>query len=171
MPRKEGSWSYSKATVRVIREQYAIIKKKNGAVTPRNIVDHARDPENPLHRFFDWDNSVAGEKWRLEQAGGLLRRVQVYVTKDGVKQPMRVFVSTVKNDVRQYEETTEVLSNPVSARTFLDDMKRDLDGVVRRYEMYSFCKKSLKLVRAAIAALDAEMSVESERKGRKKKAA
>lgn len=162
MPRK-GGWGYSKATVRVIRSQFAIIRKKYGAVTARNVVDQARDPKNPLHRFFDWDDTSAAEKWRLEQAGGLLRRVQVFVSKDGVKQSMRVYVSTVKNDIRQYEETTEVLSNPVSSRAFLDAMKRDLDGVIRRYEMYSFCKKSLKLVRAAIAAIDAEV-VEKKRK-------
>jgi hypothetical protein len=140
----------------MIKAQYAIIRKKFGAVTPRNIVEYARNPKCPLHDYFEWDDSAAAEKWRLEQAGSLIRRVQVYVVKDGVKQPVRVYVSTVKNDVRQYEETTAVLSNPVSAHALLDSLRRDLESVTRRYEMYSFCKKSLKLIKAAIKELDQE---------------
>lgn len=153
MPHKP-SWGYSKATVRVIRAQYRIIRKRFGAVTPRNIVEHARDPQCPLHRFFDWDDTSAAEKWRLEQAGNLIRRVQVFVTRDGVKQPVRVYVSSVRNDVRQYEELTDVLTDKRSAASYIEELRRDLEAVVRRFETVKFCAKSLRLVRAAIEALD-----------------
>lgn len=153
---EKPSWGYSKATVRSIRAQYAAIRKQHGVVTPRLIVDSARDPDSPLHRFFEWDDSAAAEKYRLSQASDLIRRVQVFVTKDGVKQPVRVYASVVRDDVRGYEEITEVLKDEVSAASFMDAMRRDLESVIRRYEMYEWCEKSIGLLKKAIVALDAK---------------
>ncbi len=150
------SHAYSKATIRIIRSEYARLRKTHGAVTPVVIVDAARDPKSPLHRFFDWDDSSAAEKYRRSQAGELIRRVQVYITKDGLTQPIRVYASVLENDIRQYQELTEVMANKVTAAEFMAALKRDLEGVVRRYEAYDFCSKSLRLVKIAIQALDQE---------------
>jgi hypothetical protein len=144
----------SLATVRLIRARYKVIRAQYGAVTPRNIVDDARDPKSPLHRFFEWDNTAAAEAYRLSQAGDLMRRVQVYVTHEGVKQPARVYVSIVRNDIRQYEETTKAMTNPVSRQALLDQMKRDVESVIRRYKLFTYFSKSIKLLEKAIEELD-----------------
>lgn len=36
--------------------------------TPKQIVDRARDKTSELHKCFEWDDSKAAERWRLEQA-------------------------------------------------------------------------------------------------------
>lgn len=36
--------------------------------SPQEIVEKARDTSTELHKCFDWNDSIAGEKWRLEQA-------------------------------------------------------------------------------------------------------
>lgn len=165
----EKHHGFSLATVRLIRAQYKIIKEQYGAITPKNIVDYARDPKSPLHRFFEWDDSVAAEKYRLMQAGRLTRTLLVFeVKKDGAKVPTRVYVSHEKKGVRQYDELPEVLSDPISAQQFLDDMKRELDRVVRRFETYVFCAKSIKLVREAMKVLDEEIVKEKKRDSKKK---
>lgn len=62
------------------------------------------------------------------QAGSIIRRVFVYVERDGKSEPLRVYASVVRDGARSYEEVTEVLKDPVSKRQLLDAMRRDLDA-------------------------------------------
>lgn len=48
--------------------------------TPQGLVDAARDPANPLHRLFEWDDAVAAERHRCSVARRLITRYQVVVT-------------------------------------------------------------------------------------------
>ena len=43
------------------------LSKKNN-LTAREIVEEARKKNSPLHDFFEWDDSIAAEKYRLAQA-------------------------------------------------------------------------------------------------------
>jgi hypothetical protein len=49
--------------------------RATGPLTPERIEAHARDASHPLHAYFEWDDAVAGHKYRLEQARTLLRVV------------------------------------------------------------------------------------------------
>jgi len=66
-------------------------KQQKGELTPSDVVNDARNPNSPLHSFFEWSDSVAAEQYRLSQARGLIRAVvAVYVseTKPAVRQRM-----------------------------------------------------------------------------------
>lgn len=63
------------------RELTAIAAKKNGRLTPEEVVDEARDKDAPLHSFFEWDNKRGAEKYRLEQARRMIRGVTLVVTR------------------------------------------------------------------------------------------
>lgn len=54
----------------------------NGTITPDAVVIAASDENSVLHEYFDWDDSVAAKKWRIEQARVLIRKVQVIYTID-----------------------------------------------------------------------------------------
>jgi hypothetical protein len=49
------------------------------AVTPEELVKAARRHESPIHHLFEWDNSRAAAKYRLEQARSIMRSVVVEV--------------------------------------------------------------------------------------------
>lgn len=51
---------------RIIHDQLVALENE-GRLTPENVLELARDPRNPLHAFFTWDESAA-EKYRLRQA-------------------------------------------------------------------------------------------------------
>ena len=51
----------------------------DGVLTPSAVVESARDEGSPLHDKFEWDDGVAAEAWRLEQARRLIRTVKVVV--------------------------------------------------------------------------------------------
>lgn len=52
----------------------------HGLLTKPMVVEAARPAQSPLHDEFDWDDSEAAERWRLEQAGQLFRRIKVVIT-------------------------------------------------------------------------------------------
>jgi len=60
------------------------LQDKHGRITPNSVVDDARDPDSPLHGFFQWDDSKAAEAYRLDQARALIRRFPVVVTHETI---------------------------------------------------------------------------------------
>lgn len=54
--------------------------ERDGRLTAAGVLDSARDSASPLHRCFEWDDSVAGERYRLDQARRLIRSVRVEIT-------------------------------------------------------------------------------------------
>jgi len=45
--------------------------------TPRQIVDKARDKKTQLHKCFTWDNKVAAEQWRKQEARLLVGHLMI----------------------------------------------------------------------------------------------
>lgn len=45
--------------------------------TPQQIVDKARDNKTQLHRCFTWDNKVAAEQWRKQEARLLVGHLMI----------------------------------------------------------------------------------------------
>jgi hypothetical protein len=50
----------------------AEVIEEHGHVTAKELVELATPVDSPLHKFFDWDDEVAGEKWRVTQATAML---------------------------------------------------------------------------------------------------
>lgn len=73
----------------VRHELLALSDRSGGRLNPRTVVDRAREPEHPLHAFFEWDDTKAGEAFRLVQASALIREVKLQVVVES-KDPMRV---------------------------------------------------------------------------------
>lgn len=46
-------------------------------VKPQDIVKDAANPQSPYHKFFEWDDTKAGPKFRLQQARQLLQNLRV----------------------------------------------------------------------------------------------
>lgn len=97
-------------------EALEAIEAKNGEITPRLVVDAARESESPLHPCFEWDNSVAAEKFREDQARGVIRSIRVVFTaQEGIQaEPRRVYVNLQDEATgdRSYVPMARVLSEP-----------------------------------------------------------
>ena len=63
----------------IIATELSKLEDRNGRLTPEAVVEAARSPNSPLHDRFEWDNSKAGDCWRLEQARRLIRYVTVEI--------------------------------------------------------------------------------------------
>ena len=62
---KEGIGFFSKADANKVAEE---IRSIGDNATPQQIVDKARDESTELHKCFEWDDTVAAEQWRKQQA-------------------------------------------------------------------------------------------------------
>lgn len=110
------------------------IREEHGTLTPALLVELARDPGHPLHSRFEWDDRVAGEKWRLEQAGHLLR---VTERPDPTKpNELRAFMAVRGEDTptSEYVPTGEAFADPFTANLLLRQMKRDAASFHRRWK-------------------------------------
>lgn len=122
-----------------LRTQLTGIYKQHGELTPQIVVDEARPQDAPLHDRFEWDDSIAGEKYRLVQAQQLIRVVRQEFTspESGEKKFIRAFSSLheASEDSTQqgYAPTEEILENEVTRKILLRNMERDIAVLKTRY--------------------------------------
>ena len=119
-------------TSKHMKELIRLSKKNNGLLLPEEVVKAARDPSSPLHNNFDWDDTEAAEKWRLEQARQLIRvSVQVLA---GTNETHRVFVS-LENDRGKngYRLLVDVLGDDDLRRRLLDQAFKELKHFQDKY--------------------------------------
>jgi hypothetical protein len=118
-----------------LRDALTDIYRRHEALTPAIVVEEARPTGAPLHDRFEWDDSVAGEKYRQQQAADLIRSVKITMGRDeeGPK-TIREWVSVTRPDrPRSYEPLAEVVENDLSLRLVLQEMERDIAALRRKY--------------------------------------
>jgi hypothetical protein len=121
-----------------LRDHLQAIYDTHGKLTPAIVVAEASDPAHPLHGKFEWDDSVAGQRYREQQAGGLIRKVRIVVREATETEPehtVRGFHSTLDEDHKPvYRPLEEIASNPLAREMLLREMRRDIIALKRRYE-------------------------------------
>lgn len=84
----------------------------NGRLENAHVVAAARDKKSPLHPVFEWDDKKAAAAYRLDQAGDLIRAIDVVIVKDETEaRPIRAFVSVVRDKDRSYTSVQHALSD------------------------------------------------------------
>ena len=70
------------------------LEEKNGELTPALILEESRDENAVLHNCFEWNDGAAAEKYRLIQAGMIIRNITVKIEKHGTESRItRAFVN------------------------------------------------------------------------------
>ena len=118
------------------------LAEENGFITPRLVVDDARNPASPLHDYFDWNNKEAAEKWRIEQAKYLIRTISITVI-DEKRPEIRQFysiTSTPEMDTEEpqvYVTLNTILTDKEKRQEVIAYALRELRGWTERYRQYS----------------------------------
>ena len=55
------------------------IEKENGTITREILLESARSQDSCIHSLFEWNDTIAAEKYRLHQAGNVLSSLKVTV--------------------------------------------------------------------------------------------
>jgi hypothetical protein len=73
----DGVIEATKLTREAQQRLLEIAKQNSWTLTPEAVVDDARDPGSPLHASFEWDDSEAARKYRLDQARTVIRAFHI----------------------------------------------------------------------------------------------
>lgn len=122
-----------------LRDQLLAIYDQHEELTPALVVSEAREEAHPLHDRFEWDDSVAGESWRLHQAHELIRLAKVVYRPSPDKskeEKVRAFHAVRREDGFAYEPAEKVVTNPLLREMVLRDMRRDWERLRARYEQF-----------------------------------
>jgi hypothetical protein len=104
----------------------------NGDLTKEAVVEDARSTKSPLHKIFEWDNDVAAEKFRLEQARFLIKSISVVVSEEQTA-PVRAFVNVRGSNTSAYTSMSDAMSDPQLRALVLDRARRELEDWRARY--------------------------------------
>lgn len=133
-----------------LRDHLLAVREERGKLTPATVVDAARDPEHPLHARFEWDDTVAAEKYRHHQAHELIQIVKISRTRpDGEQREVRAFHAVRHEREYVYDPVEEIAADPVTRQILLREMERDWRTLKKRYEGV---REFFELVRADVDA-------------------
>lgn len=113
-----------------------------GELTNKEVLEYAEKHRNSeLAKCFEWDDTVAGKKWRLRQATELLCSISIVIDENKPIEKTRVYVSTRKpeEEKRTFKKFVDVLEDNEAYNQLLEKAKEELSNCELKY------KKLLKL--------------------------
>ena len=121
-----------------IKEELEEVLKSNkqGLLRPNEVVDYARDNRTTLHTQFEWDDEIAGEQYRLQQARQVIAVFTIPSPKKGSRAQIREFVSLEPDRKKEgggYRPTLKVLSNKEHRKQLLLQSLKEFNNWHRKY--------------------------------------
>lgn len=103
-------------------------------LVPSEVVAAARDKSSTLHSEFEWDDSVAANAYREQQARTIIRAVVIYEPSVGRRTRAYLSVPTDRADGGGYRKTSDILSNPDYVSQLVEEVKNKLSGFRYSYK-------------------------------------
>lgn len=130
-------------------------------VTPEDVLSDAKRKRSPLHNFFEWEDSVAAEKYRVQQARYMLRSIRVVVEKEAVEET-RAFVPVVirepeKEPRKVYTTVQYALSDEQLRQQTIEYALKQLENWRNRWNEYTELADALRAVDEVIAKAKEEL--------------
>lgn len=129
-----------------------------GRLTPAQVVAAGRHRTSPIHRAFQWDNTIAADEFRLEQARSLIRSIVVCVEHakhQPASEPRAFLCIQHQGDAEKtYTSIQVALSTPDLRRQVLQGAIQEARGWQSRYAHYTELTK----VFAAIEQADRDLN-------------
>lgn len=82
--------------------------ESEGRLTAKDLVDISRPEDAPLHKEFEWDDTVAAEKYREQQGRVLIAHIIVSGTEN---EPVRAFYNLTVEKAETYESIETIISS------------------------------------------------------------
>lgn len=125
------------------KELEKIRKGNNGKLTPGAVVDASVPKKAVLHPAFTWDDYMAAQKYREDEARTLIASLRVQYKQPSGKstEPVRALQVEYKQPKNTggatYAPTSELLSRRDTRDTLLLDALRELAAFRRKYALLS----------------------------------
>ena len=146
-------------------EKIEKLKKDKGIISPEILLNDAKNQKSYLHRFFDWSNDSAAEKWRKQQARALINHIKVVIIKDKINRPafesLKIKIET-KTKGEEKDERAYVSCEEVDKDLYLRDQIfrrgiQDLRLWIDKYRHYKEFKSVVLSIQAEIKGLETKI--------------
>jgi hypothetical protein len=115
----------------------AIGNASDGRLMPREVVKAARPTNHILHKHFEWDNEVAAQHYREDQARKIISCVRVVneseSAEQGVIHTSPAFFSIADANGLSYRSLAVVMNSAELQLAVLQRAERDLEAFEKRY--------------------------------------
>ena len=132
-----GDTSLHNADPQAVGERLEQLRAKKGeGITTQEVVDDARPKSSATHALFEWNDSIAAEQWRNNQAGMVLRSIRFVFNEDETEEPRQVIanVSIVDPEGRRvYMSSIAALSDSDLRGQILAEAFRSLEQMRTRF--------------------------------------
>lgn len=116
-----------------------IRQRKGGELEPKHVVESARSDSHILHPHFEWDDKLAAESFRIDQARNIIRIVRI-VDEEG-EEPVRAFLSVTGANGVSYRSVGDVKRSADLQDALLARAQSDLEAFEARYrELKDICQ-------------------------------
>lgn len=122
------------ADAQVIGDALEKIHANNGGeLKPQAVVEAARSKRNPLHKHFEWDDQLAAEQYRCDQARHIIRSIRI-VNEDSEEGTQRAYYSVnVAGAGKSYRSIGDIRKSTEFQIALLKQADTDLEAFERRY--------------------------------------
>ena len=130
------------------------VRKKSG-LTPETLLDKARSTRSSLHDLFEWDDSIAGRKYRKWQSRYFVNKIKViykgreFDAYESIE-PLVIQVSDkeVEKTTSEYTILPEIVENKELSSQMIETGKEDIIRWARKYSIYKYdgFKSIIKLI-------------------------
>ena len=103
-----------------------------GEVKSEEIVEFAKDDKTELHKCFEWDDTKAAERWRVQQARFVCNSLTVVVETETIE-PKEFRIIEHDSEQRVYRPVIMTVRNADQYKRLLDQAKDELAAFKRRY--------------------------------------
>lgn len=129
---------------------YEEIQQIGEEVRPEQVLDKARDSKTELHKCFDWDDSSAAEKYRLQQARQVINHLIVIKRdeEDDGKEPVqfRVMLKNGRKLDSGYKQTIVMVKDEDEYQKLLAQAYSELHSFKQKYSCLSELAEILALI-------------------------
>ena len=123
---------------------YEEIQSLGDNVKPEMIVAAAQDSNSELHKCFEWDDTEAARKYRIIQAGNLVRNLVIVESKEK-SEPQQIRVMYTSQD-GGYKQTKLILQNQDEYEVLKNRAMAELRAIKNKYNMILELKEIFDLI-------------------------
>jgi len=146
---KWAKGSRVKGSAQEIGERLSKIRQQHqGRLTPEAVLDDASDEASPLHPAFVWDDTEAAHRFRIQQAGQIIRAVVVVVESAEKVGPVRAFVSVRQqdDDAPSYTTIEHAMSDESLRTQVIAQALAEANEWKQRYKQYGELAKIVEAI-------------------------
>jgi len=135
-----------------LQELNAVAAENGGMLRPADVVEYAKDPGTALHSMFEWDDTEAAHKYRLQQARQIIRVVTI-TSPINQDEKVRAFVS-LKSDRyndRGYREMVAIITDEQLMDVLEAEARMEAQVFIDKYQKVKSFAEAIKELQKVVS--------------------